>query len=85
MIIEYSSLFERSYRKLPDRIKRIAEKKEEIFRKDPFHPSLKSHKLHGKFSDFYAFSLDQKYRIIFKILNKNIFRFYSAGGHDIYE
>ncbi len=85
MIIEYSPTFQKMYKKLPNEIKDLAEKKELLFRQDQFHPSLHTHKLHGKLSGFYAFSVNYKYRIVFDILNNDTIRFHEIGGHGIYD
>lgn len=86
MKIIYSSKFAREYKKLSDDIKDIAEKQEIIFRKNPFDPKLKTHKLKGKLSEFLAFSIDYKHRIIFEFdKSKKIAYFHSVGNHSIYE
>lgn len=84
MQIFYSSTFEKRYRKLPQFVKDIAEEKERVFRSDSFNTSLKTHKLHGKLNQYYSFSLNNKYRIIFSFDDKNDVRFHSIGTHDIY-
>ncbi len=85
MEIIYSSKFAREYKKLPSNIKNIAEEQETLFRKDPFDPKLKTHKLKGKLSGFLAFSIGYKYRIIFEFAKDNkIVYFHSVGDHDIY-
>lgn len=85
MKILYSSKFAREYRKLPLKVKEIAEKKEQIFRKNPFDPRLKTHKLKGNLKGFLSFFINQKYRIIFEIVNPNIVWFHSVGDHSIYK
>jgi mRNA-degrading endonuclease YafQ of YafQ-DinJ toxin-antitoxin module len=85
MQIFYSPEFIRRYRKLPNSLKDLAEKKEDIFRNDPFDASLKTYKLHGRFGEFWAFSVDYNCRIIFKFEQNNKIRFYSIGGHSIYK
>ncbi len=84
MVIFYYSKFRQQFKKLPEEIKLLAEKKEEIFRKNPFDPKLKTHKLHGELSEFWAFSINYQYRIIFDFINEDKIRFYSIGAHDIY-
>ena len=84
MKIYYSSRFAKEYKKLPLKIKTLAEKKEVIFRKDPHHPILKTHKLTGKLKEYFAFSINYEYRIIFEFREKNIVWFYSVGTHAIY-
>lgn len=85
MKIIYSSKFAKEYKKLPRRIKLRAEKKERIFRKDPFDPRLKTHKLSGKLKDFYSFSIDYQHRIIFEFTNKDVIWYHSVGTHEIYK
>lgn len=85
MKIYYSSKFAKEYRRLPTQIKRKAEKQEKIFRKDPFYPILKTHKLTGRLKEFWAFSIDFHYRIIFEFVDQQTIWFHSVGTHEIYE
>jgi len=85
MKIIYSTKFAREYRKLPLKIKKLAEKREQIFRKDPFESSLKTHKLTGKLKEYYSFSIDYQYRIIFEFVEKDNIWFHSVGTHEIYK
>lgn len=85
MEIIYSPHFAREYKKLPHKIKLIAEKKERLFRLNPFHAGLRTHKLKGQLSNYWAFSIDFKYRIIFEFKGKNQVNFLSAGDHKVYE
>ena len=85
MRIYYSSKFEREYKGLPEGIKKIAEEKENMFRKKPFDPRLDTHKLHGRFKEYWAFSIDNKYRIIFEFAEKDVIWFHSVGDHSIYQ
>lgn len=84
MKIYYSTKFAREYKKLPGKIKLVAEKKEKIFRKNPFHHQLKTHKLAGKLKSYWAFSLDYQHRIIFEFADKDRIWFHSVGTHEIY-
>ena len=85
MQISYSARFEKQYRKLSAIVKLLAEEKEIIFRKDQFDVVLSTHKLHGKLKGFYAFSINNKYRIIFEFENTSNIKFHYVGTHDIYE
>ena len=85
MKIYYSSKFAREYKKLPIDVKKIAEEKEKIFRKNPFNQRLKTHKLKGELKGFLSFSVNQKYRIIFEFVDANIIWFHSVGNHSIYK
>lgn len=84
MDIYYSAKFARDFRKLPDDIKSIAEKREKYFRKDPYDPRLKTHKLTGKLFPYWSFSIDYSYRIVFEFVKKDTVWFHAAGNHDIY-
>lgn len=77
--------FDRQYKKLPQAIKEQAKNKERIFRKDPFDSHLKTHKLHGRQSELWAFWINYSYRITFIFLSENAVLFLEIGAHDIYE
>jgi addiction module RelE/StbE family toxin len=85
MEIYYSTKFASQYKKLSVEIKKIAEKKERIFRKNIFDPRLRTHKLKGGLNGFLSFSINQKYRLIFEIRNKRVIWFLSVGDHSIYD
>lgn len=84
MKIYYSSKFAKEYRKLPKKIKSLAEKREQIFRLNPLDPRLKTHKLSGKLQEFWSFSIDYQHRIIFEFLDSKTVWFLSVGTHQIY-
>ena len=78
--------FVRQYKKLPQEMKEKEKEKEKekVFRADPFHKSLKTHKLRGPLKGFWSFSINQSYRIIFEFVDEETVRFYSIGNHDVY-
>ena len=84
MRIYYLPKFARQYKKLPEEVQGAAEKKEKLFRKNPFDPRLKTHKLTGTLSEFWAFSVTHSYRIIFDFVDGDVVYFYQIGTHDIY-
>jgi addiction module RelE/StbE family toxin len=84
MKIFYYSKFKHQYKKLPANIRLLAVEREKLFRKDPFDIKLKTHKLHGDLSEYWAFSINFQYRIIFDFVDDNVVRFYNIGKHDIY-
>jgi len=67
--IRVTSLFEKHYRKLPKRVKEEAKTKELTFRGNPFDPTLRTHKLHGRDKEAYAFWASYSYRIKFIFLD----------------
>lgn len=85
MKIFYSSKFAREYKKLPLAVKKKAEKQEKFFRQNPFDSKSKTHKLSGSLKDFWAFSIDNKYRIVFEFVNEKRVWFHSTGDHSVYK
>jgi mRNA-degrading endonuclease YafQ of YafQ-DinJ toxin-antitoxin module len=86
MDIFYTAKFAREYKKVSSKIKQKAEKREVLFRKNPFNAILKTHKLHGDLSEFWSFSIDFRYRIIFELNeDQTTAVFYSIGDHDVYK
>jgi addiction module RelE/StbE family toxin len=85
MRIDLSSSFLKAYRKLSIEVLDQFESKQNIFLNNPFHFSLKTHKLSGKMSGYYAFSINYKYRVIFRYIDKNFILFLDIGTHDIYD
>jgi len=53
----YSSKFKRNLKKMPDFVKKAFLEKESLFLTNPFHPSLETHKLHGKYKEYLAFTV----------------------------
>lgn len=85
MTIYYSDKFLREYKKLPHSVKLKAQNKELIFRQNPFDLRLKTHKLTGKLSHLYSFSIDYHFRILFYFENETEVWFISIGTHSIYK
>lgn len=84
MEIRYRPRFEREYRKLSVGIRKLAEKRVTLFRKNPYDSRLKTHKLHGDLEEFHAFWVDYHNRIMFAFVDEKTVEFYSIGDHDIY-
>ena len=82
--ILYHSNFAAAYKNLPSSIKERAMAKELLFRDNIFHPLLKTHKLKGWLSGLYSFSVDFKYRILFKF-HKDLIIFLDIDDHDLYK
>lgn len=81
MRIFYSSLFLRSFQKLPRNIQDEFRRRERIFKEDPFSPILKTHKLKGRTE--WAFLITYEIRVIF-IFEKDKFSLMNIGDHSIY-
>lgn len=53
-----------------------------LFVEEPFHPSLKTHKLGGALKGNFAFSLGYDLRVVFQFLDKNEVLLETMGTHD---
>lgn len=82
MTIFTAPLFKKHFQKLPRDIQEKAKLKDEVFRQNPFHPSLETHKLHGKHGNEWAYSVNYKYRIIFYFLKDDSILYTNIGTHD---
>jgi mRNA-degrading endonuclease YafQ of YafQ-DinJ toxin-antitoxin module len=83
--IKISSRYKKSFRVLDPQIQEKAIEKINIFRENPFDSKLKTHKLHGKDKDCWAFWIDYRYRIKFTFLSENEVLFLDIGTHNIYK
>lgn len=84
MEIYYHPQFEKAYRRLPPEVKSKAERKELIFRVDPFDARLDIHKLHGKLKSKWSFSIDYRNRVLFEFDSAKNVTFLDIGDHEIY-
>ena len=84
MLIRTSSRFRKAFKKLPKRVRDKTKEREKIFRTDPFDRRLDTHKLHGKYKEYWAFTIADQYRIMFTFAESNIIDFVDVGTHKIY-
>ncbi len=80
--IHTTSFFDKRYRILPVSIKTRAKARERIFRKNAFDFRLRTHKLHGKNKEYWAFWIDYHYRIKFVFIADDVILFIDVGTHD---
>jgi len=85
MLIRTSSRFRKAFKKLPKHVKDKAKEKENIFRISPFDKRLDTHKLHGKYKEYWVFIVDDQYRIIFTFTESETVDFIDIGTHEIYK
>ena len=82
--ILYHPNFESAFQSLSRVIQEKAVAREMLFRDNIFHPLLKTHKLKGRLAGLYSFSIDFKYRILFKFYKESII-FLDIDDHDLYK
>lgn len=83
--VETSNYFERAFRKLPKDLQQKVVERIAIFKQNPIDPKLKTHKLIGKLTGDWSFSVDYHNRIRFRILSKGVVLLIDVGSHDIYK
>jgi len=82
MKIILTAEFVRRYGELPERIQQKSEKREKIFRENPFHPSLNTEKLEPRQKDIWSIRVDRRYRILFRFVDGETALFLTVGPHD---
>ncbi len=85
MEISFSSSFKRAFKKLIAKNKSLEQKfwsKANTFLKDPFQPTLKTHKLSGELKELWSFSVEHDCRVIFYFETNKKAVFTDIGSHD---
>lgn len=83
--ILYQPTFVRQYKKLPKDLQEEVKEKIALFKKEPDHAFLKTHKLKGRLSGRWSFSVNYEYRIVFNYLSKKEVTLICVGNHDVYK
>lgn len=81
----YTPNFVRQHKKLLPALQQEVKEKIALFKEDPTHTYLKTHKLQGKLKGFWSFSVNYEYRIIFEYDAKTTVALVAVGNHDIYQ
>ena len=86
MQVSLTPQFRRQFRKLPQTLREEAFEKIELFKDTEAHTRLKVHKLHGKFKNYYSFSVNYQYRVVFmwEVQNKSAILL-AIGDHAAYD
>ena len=82
--IYYTSKFKKSLAEMPRFVQQAFLKREGLFLHNAFHPSLDTHKLHGKYKEFWAFTAIGQYRVMFGFIATDKVAFINIGTHTIY-
>lgn len=82
MRIFVSKLFERQFHKLTRTVQKEAEKRDVLFRANPFDSRLKTHKLHGRQKAEWAYTVTHSYRVTFLFLEDGTVLYTGIGTHD---
>jgi len=82
--ILYKPAFVRQYKKFSAPLQEEIKEKIALFKKDPHHVFLKTHKLKGELKAFQSFSVNYEYRIVFEYESKNKVVLLAVGNHTVY-
>jgi len=77
----YTETFKENYRRLPKKLQNCFDKKQELFLKNPKHPSLNIHRYHGKEAIWEGY-ITENYRFTFAVTESSII-FLNIGPHGI--
>ena len=67
---EYKKRLKKFFKRHPDMLKRYV-KAITILEIDPFHPSLRLHKLKGNLQEYHSVSINMEYRVVIEFIVKN--------------
>lgn len=77
--------FEKDFINLPNKLRVKAVKKIRLFEENCFNSALDTHKLKGIIKNFWSFSVDNRYRVVFRFLPAKEVIYYRVGLHEIYK
>ena len=85
MRIIYAPSFLRDLKRLPPLLKEEAKEAIHAFTNRDNHTRLRVHKLKGRLVGQSAFSVNYKYRIVFRYETSDVVRLLAIGDHDVYQ
>lgn len=59
--------------------------KMELFKDRGNHSKLRVHKLHGRLANYWSFSINYKFRILYRPVSGDQAIFHDIGDHDVYK
>ncbi len=71
MRVLYHKNFNKSYKKLPLKVKEQFKIRLKLFLENPFNPALDNHALHGEWVDFRSINVTGDFRAFYKYLDSN--------------
>ena len=83
--IVYTPSFVRKCDALPPDLQDEVKERIALFRKNPRHPSLHTHKLKGRLRGRWSFRVNYVVRIVFRYDDKETVALLAIGDHDVYK
>jgi len=85
MKLQYRATFLRQLKKLEKDLQEEVLEKLNLLKDKENFKQLKVHKLQERLKDFFSFSVNYKYRIIFSYENTKIINILVVGDHNVYK
>ncbi len=73
--------FVKRFDKLPKKIKEQFQERRDLFLKNPFHPLLDNHALHGAYAGYRSINITGNFRAIYEPIRQDIVLFIKIGTH----
>lgn len=83
--VSYKPNFIRQFKSLDARLKQEIYEKIDLLKDRENYKSLRVHKLHGQLKNFWSFSVNYKYRIVFEYISRHEIALLMVGDHDVYQ
>lgn len=83
--LTYAPIFVRQFKKLEAGLQEEALEKIELFKDISNHQKLHVHKLAGRFTGRYSFSVNYAFRIVFSYAKRTEVNMLAIGDHSIYK
>ncbi len=77
----FKRIYKKKIKKRPE-LNSLFWKKLELFTEQPFHKSLRTHKLTGKLEGLWAFSVEYDTRLVFEFIDDYHVALIDFGSHD---
>jgi len=73
--------FKKQYKKISNAAQLQFQKRRDLFLKNPFHPLLQNHALHGKHQGYRSINITGDLRVIYEAVDSDIVYFIALGTH----
>ncbi len=82
--VDVTSHFQRAFDRLPPDLQRETTERVKRFASNPFDRRLRTHKLKGKLSACWSFSVTDAYRVLVTFPQRGVALLHDVGTHDVY-
>lgn len=81
MNVIFSKQFRKQYKKLSPQLRRQTKARIELWKERPNDPTLRLHKLKGKFSHLHSINIIGDIRAIYEIIDNEVYVYQMIGSH----